>query len=48
MKPRKAFAAPKVKRASRHKLARLKEQAKIRRYRGKLHWIGDLGKSRQS
>jgi hypothetical protein len=30
------------------KRVRLNEQAKIRRYRGKLQWKGDLGKSRRS
>ena len=29
-------------------LVRLKEQERIRRYRGKLRWRGDLGKSRES
>lgn len=29
-------------------LVRLKEQEKIRRYRGKLRWRGDLSKSRES
>lgn len=28
-------------------LVRLKEQEKIRRYRGKLRWHGDLAKSRE-
>ena len=42
----------KTKRAIVHRslelLVRLKEQEKIRRYRGKLRWRGDLGKSRES
>jgi len=29
-------------------LVKLKEQERIRRYRGKLRWRGDLGSSRQS
>jgi Arc/MetJ family transcription regulator len=42
----------KTKRAIVHRglevLVRLKQQEKIRRYRGKLSWQGNLGKSRES